>query len=53
MFVAFCNPATPYQRKASWLLENPGGRWRSYDHDELIVRDRVSLDTSPFSSNPD
>lgn len=28
----------------SWLPENPDGRWRSYNYDELIGRDKASLD---------
>lgn len=26
------------------VREKPGGRWRAYDYDELIARDKASLD---------
>lgn len=31
-------------RKATWSEKNPEGRWRSFDYDELINRDKASLD---------
>jgi type I restriction enzyme M protein len=31
-------------RKASWSEENAEGRWRSYEYDELMKRDKVNLD---------
>ncbi|MDX1411717.1 MAG: hypothetical protein R3351_06140, partial [Nitrospirales bacterium] len=31
-------------RKPTWSEENPDGRWRSYEYDELINRDKASLD---------
>ena len=33
-----------YTRKATWSDKNPDGRWRAYDYDELIARDKASLD---------
>ncbi len=32
------------QRKPTWSDKNPDGRWRAYDYDELINRDKASLD---------
>jgi hypothetical protein len=32
------------QRKATWSTEDPGGRWRVYEVDELVARDKASLD---------
>lgn len=32
-----------HERTATWSTENPG-RWRSYSYEELIQRDKVSLD---------
>ena len=32
------------KRKATWSEETPEGRWRSYSYDELIARDKTSLD---------
>ena len=29
---------------ATWTEEEPTGRWRSYSYDELIQRDKASLD---------
>ena len=31
-------------RKATWSEKKPDGRWRAYDYDELIARDKASLD---------
>ncbi|PNU18746.1 DNA methyltransferase [Geothermobacter hydrogeniphilus] len=31
-------------RQPTWYEENPDGRWRCYDYEELIVRDKASLD---------
>ncbi|NNE35034.1 MAG: SAM-dependent DNA methyltransferase [Rhodothermales bacterium] len=33
-----------FDRKATWSEENPQGRWREYDYDELVARDKASLD---------
>jgi type I restriction enzyme M protein len=33
-----------HTRKATWSDKNPNGRWRAYDYDELIARDKASLD---------
>ena len=30
--------------KPTWSEKNPDGRWRAYDYDELINRDKASLD---------
>lgn len=43
-FVACCNPANRHVRKATWSADNSDGRWRAYDYDELINRDKASLD---------
>jgi type I restriction enzyme M protein len=43
-FVQCYNPESRYQRTATWSEKNPDGRWRSYDYDELISRDKASLD---------
>ena len=43
-FVACYNPANRHLRKATWSAENPEGRWRSYGYDELLARDKASLD---------
>ena len=33
-----------HERKATWSEKNPHGHWRAYDYDELIARDKASLD---------
>ena len=38
------NPANRHERKATWSAEKPDGRWRVYDYDELVARDKASLD---------
>jgi type I restriction enzyme M protein len=43
-FVRLYNPANRHQRTATWSEETPDGRWRSYDYDELVARDKASLD---------
>ena len=37
-------PGKRQDRQATWSEENADGRWREYDYDELIARDKVSLD---------
>lgn len=43
-FVACYNPTNRYQRQPTWSEKTPGGRWRAYDYEELINRDKTSLD---------
>jgi len=43
-FVQCYNPENRYQRQPTWSDKNPDGRWRSYDYEELINRDKASLD---------
>lgn len=43
-FVACYNPANRHQRKATWTEATPDGRWRAYPYDELVARDKASLD---------
>jgi hypothetical protein len=32
------------KRKATWSEKNPEGRWRAFSYDEIVARDKVSLD---------
>ena len=32
------------KRKETWSASNPEGRWRKYTYDEIIKRDKASLD---------
>jgi type I restriction enzyme M protein len=43
-FVTCYNPKNRYDRKSAWSEKTPDGRWRSYDYDELVARDKASLD---------
>lgn len=44
-FIECYKPENRHQRKATWDSEkNPEGRWRSYTYEELIARDKTSLD---------
>jgi type I restriction enzyme M protein len=43
-FVQCYNPANRHHRKPTWSEKNTDGRWRSYDYEELISRDKASLD---------
>lgn len=38
------NPENRHNRKETWSENNPEGRWRRFDYDQLIKRDKVSLD---------
>jgi type I restriction enzyme M protein len=33
-----------HEPKATWSEKKPDGRWRAYGYDELIARDKASLD---------
>ncbi|HEV2295268.1 MAG TPA: class I SAM-dependent DNA methyltransferase [Tepidisphaeraceae bacterium] len=43
-FVQCYNPGNRYQREATWSDSNAEGRWRSFECDELLKRDKASLD---------
>lgn len=43
-FVACYNPENIYKRKETWSEENPEGRWRKYTYEDVIERDKTSLD---------
>ena len=43
-FVACYHPENRHNRTPTWTPETPEGRWRSYPYDELLQRDKVSLD---------
>ena len=43
-FVACYRPANRHDRIATWSPENPDGRWRAYEYEELAQRDKTSLD---------
>ena len=43
-FIACYNPENRYERKETWSEENPDGRWRRFSVDEILKRDKTSLD---------
>ncbi len=43
-FVKCYNPANRHERKPTWSDKKPDGRWRAYGYDELVARDKASLD---------
>ena len=44
-FIACYNSKNPGERQETWHGENnPDGRWRKYTYEELISRDKTSLD---------
>jgi type I restriction enzyme M protein len=43
-FVECYNPENRQEREETWSEDNPDGRWRVYDYEELMARDKVSLD---------
>ncbi len=43
-FVACYSADAPHKRTPTWSDDNPDGRWRSYSYDEIIKRDKLSLD---------
>jgi len=43
-FVQCYNPSSRHHRKPTWSEKSPDGRWSSYDYEELISRDKASLD---------
>ncbi len=43
-FVACDRPGERHKRKPTWSAETPEGRFRAYEYEELLARDKVSLD---------
>jgi type I restriction enzyme M protein len=43
-FVACYHGENRHQRRPTWSPESPNGRWRAYSYEELLQRDKVSLD---------
>ena len=43
-FVACYRPGARHTREATWSAQAPDGRWRPYSYDEIVSRDKVSLD---------
>ncbi|MCA9461516.1 MAG: SAM-dependent DNA methyltransferase [Nitrospira sp.] len=43
-FVKCYHAKNRHDRKPTWSEKNPEGRWRAYDYDEVVARDKASLD---------
>ncbi|MEZ4667862.1 MAG: class I SAM-dependent DNA methyltransferase [Anaerolineae bacterium] len=43
-FITCYHAENRHERAATWSEENPDGRWRVFTYDELVARDKVSLD---------
>lgn len=43
-FICLYNPANRHDRKATWSEAAPDGRWRAFSRDDLLSRDKASLD---------
>ncbi len=44
-FIACYNPINRHERKESWNEQsNPDGRWRKFTYEQVIARDKTSLD---------
>lgn len=43
-FVKCYNPEDISKRKETWSVTNPDGRWKKYNYDEIISRDKTNLD---------
>ena len=43
-FVECYKPSRMHERKATWNDASPDGRWRAYNYEELLKRDKLSLD---------
>jgi len=43
-FIACYNPENRHVRTPTWAPDNPGGRWRAFSREEILARDKLSLD---------
>jgi len=50
-FVTLYIPSNRHERKPTRSVENPDGRWRVYDYDELVAGDKASLDIFCFGDD--
>lgn len=50
-FITCYNPKNRHKRKETWSESNPEGRWRKFGYDDIITRDKTSLDISWLKDN--
>jgi type I restriction enzyme M protein len=43
-FIECYHPANRHKRKETFSENNPEGRWRKFTYDQIIARDKTSLD---------
>lgn len=43
-FIRCYHPENRFERKETWSEENPDGRWRKFSADDILKRDKTSLD---------
>ena len=43
-FIRCYNPENRHERTETWSESNPDGRWRKFNVDEILKRDKTSLD---------
>ena len=43
-FIACYKPGERHKRKPTWGEKSPDGRWRRFKYDEIVTRDKTSLD---------
>ena len=43
-FVSCYNSENRHMRRKTWTEDTPDGRWRAYSREELLGRDKTSLD---------
>ncbi|MCK4487240.1 MAG: SAM-dependent DNA methyltransferase [Desulfobacterales bacterium] len=43
-FITCYKPENPHKRKETWSEDNPDGRWRKFTYEEIMARDKTSLD---------
>ena len=49
-FVECYRAGERHKRKPTWSEKTPEGRWRAYGYDEILARDKVSLDKTSQSA---
>ena len=43
-FIDCYHPENRHQRTENWSESNPDGRWRKFTYEEIVARDKTSLD---------
>jgi type I restriction enzyme M protein len=50
-FITCYNPKNRHKRKETWSASNPDGRWRKFGYNDILARDKTSLDISWLKDN--